>query len=584
MRNSFGDTITDQKSIANLLNYRFSKLGDYLGKKSVGNQSTEIIHQSNSKFEFQPISLYTCRKYLKELSVNKPLGPSNIPAWALKDCANVIVEPLCFLINAFLQEGKFPNHLKQAFITPIYKKGDMDQPDNYRPISVTSALSKIFEKVIRDQITEYMHQNNLFSSKQFGFRKNVSTTDALLYATENIRKELDDGNFVTAAFLDLSKAFDSISHEILIGKLKSLNFDTKAVSMIKSFLTGRTQRVILPTTKSNWIELYQGVPQGTVLGPLLFNIYVNSMQNEIERPTQLLQYADDTFLFAAADKAETSIKQLEASVENLLKFFQAHRLNINASKTEFIVFSKPSKNKEMEELRLKIGNHLIKPKESVKYLGIHLDRNLTYQQEVKNILHKMACGIKTIYCLRDFLQQKEKVLVLNSLVISHLHYSSILLSGISQNLVTTLEKQLNWAVKASFHRKKYESAHDLRVREKILSIRHFLDYKTIYYFWKWKSNLLPAFQDNEITTAKFNHQVRTNKLVYNSYLRSDFIRKSFFKRAVLLWNTLPQTLQNEKEPVEHMKHKIRRYFTEKFVNEFDNPQFGQKCWKDYRFK
>ena len=135
--------------------------------------------------------------------------------------------------------------------------------------------------------------------------------------------------------------------------------------------------------------MYQSVPKGTVLGPLLFKIYVNSMQSEIKRPTQLLQYADDTFLFAAADKVETSIKQLEESVENLLKFFQAHRLNINTSKTDFIVFSKPSKNKEVEELRLKMGNHLIKPKESVKYLGIHIDRNLLYQLEVKMFYKKM---------------------------------------------------------------------------------------------------------------------------------------------------------------------------------------------------
>ena len=144
-------------------------------------------------------------------------------------------------------------------------------------------------------------------------------------------------------------------------------------------------------------------------------------------------------------------------------------------------------------------------------------------------------------------------MVLKSLVISHLHYSSILLTGISQNLLTTLEKQLNWAVKSCVLRNKLESAHDPSIGHKILSIRHFLDYKSIYYFWKWISNLLPVFQHNEITTANFNHQVTKNKLGYNSYFRSDFIRKSFFKRASLLWNTLSQTLQNTKESIGNMK-------------------------------
>ena len=223
-------------------------------------------------FNFQPITLFTCKKFVKELNINKPLGPSNIPAWALKDSISVIAEPLCFLINAFLNEGKFPSDLKQAHICPIFKKGDTEDPNNYRPISITAALSKVFEKVIREQITNYIDNNKLFSPVQFGFRKNISTTDALVFTTEKIRKEIDNNHFVVAAFLDLSKAFDSMSHEILLKKLKKLHFDPNAFSLIQSFLTGRTQRVVLSTSESDWINLYQGVPQGTVLGPLLFNL------------------------------------------------------------------------------------------------------------------------------------------------------------------------------------------------------------------------------------------------------------------------------------------------------------------------
>ena len=312
LKNSFGDIITDQKKIVNLLNYRFSKLGDYIGsKQKTFDDEIETRVKANVTFNFQPITLFTCKKFVKELNINKPLGPSNIPAWALKDSISVIAEPLCFLINAFLNEGKFPSDLKQAHVRPIFKKGDTEDPNNYRPISITAASSKVFGKVIREQITNYIDNNKLFSPVQFGFRKNISTMDALVFTTEKIRKEIDNNHFLAAAFLDLSKAFDSISHEILLKKLEILHFDPNAISLIQSFLTGRTQRVVLSTSKSDWINLYQGVPQDTVLGPLLFNLYVNSMQNIMPESSNLVQYADDTFVFVAANCINTGITILE---------------------------------------------------------------------------------------------------------------------------------------------------------------------------------------------------------------------------------------------------------------------------------
>ena len=174
--------------------------------------------------------------------------------------------------KAFLDESRFPSECKRADVCPVFKQGDTEDPYNNRPISITAAISKIFEKVIREQIMEYLNKNKLLSQVQFGFRKNFAATDALVYATEKIRKEIDCNQIVTAAFLDLSKAFDSISYEIILEKLKEFHFDKKALSLIESFLIGRTQRVVLSTSTSDCIILYQGVPQGTVLGPLLFKI------------------------------------------------------------------------------------------------------------------------------------------------------------------------------------------------------------------------------------------------------------------------------------------------------------------------
>ena len=156
LQNSFGDIIMDQKQIANFLNYRFSKLGDYLGNSSI-NEKLPEIHFNDEIFIFQPISLFTCKKFLKELNIRKPLGPSNIPTWALNDCTDILAEPLCFLINAFFTEGIFPEHFEQAHVTPIFKKGNSEDPNNYRPISITCALSKIFEKVLNKQLHQFFN-------------------------------------------------------------------------------------------------------------------------------------------------------------------------------------------------------------------------------------------------------------------------------------------------------------------------------------------------------------------------------------------------------------------------------------------
>ena len=180
LKNSFGDIITDQK-IVNLLNYRFSKLGDYIGsKQKMFDGEIETRVKSNVTFKFQPIHLFTSKEFVKELNIYKLSGPSNIPAWSLEDSISVIAEPLCFLINACLNEGKFPSDLKQAHVCPIFKKSDTENPKNYRPISITEALSKVFEKVITNKIDK----QQMFSPVQFGFRKNKSTTDAMVFTTE----------------------------------------------------------------------------------------------------------------------------------------------------------------------------------------------------------------------------------------------------------------------------------------------------------------------------------------------------------------------------------------------------------------
>ena len=193
---------------------------------------------------------------------------------------------------------KFPKALKLADLTPVHKKGDPQNPMNYRPISVTPSLLKLIEKLLFRQLSKYLNDNSVLSKTQFGFRKSRSTKDALLYFTVCVRQNKEANESVFCAALDLSKAFDSICHRRLQSKLFSIGFDKFSCALIHDFLRDRLQRVKLSGMSSNWISVKQGVPQGTILGPVLFLIYVNEIR-DLRITSKIVQYADDTLLFTS---------------------------------------------------------------------------------------------------------------------------------------------------------------------------------------------------------------------------------------------------------------------------------------------
>ena len=205
---------------------------------------------------------------------------------------------------------------------PLFKKDDPEDPINYRPILLTGALAKYFEIFLRDQILAYLEMNKLLATTHFGYRKKVSSTDTLLYCTEKIRYDHNKKNIVTGAFLDLSKAFGSISHPTLLHKIKLLGFSEQANTILKSYLENRVQKVKFSKYESIWIAIKRGVSQATVLGPLLFNIYVNDMKDDTYVNSYIIQNADDTFIFCSGKTISESKLHLEKSIAKLIPFFR----------------------------------------------------------------------------------------------------------------------------------------------------------------------------------------------------------------------------------------------------------------------
>ena len=241
-----------------------------------------------------------------------------------------------------------------------------------------------------------------------------------------------------------------------------------------------------------------------------------------------------------------------------------------------------SKYNIVRDMEIQVVSKTISPSNHVKYLRVFLDQNLTYQDEVKNLLMKMACAIKTIYSIRDLSPEKTRFLPLNVLVISHLHYSSVLMNGITENLLTTLEKQLSWAVKACFNRNKFDHSSDLKIYHKILPIRYFLQNKSVLYFWKLRHGILPAFAKVKPTLAVIKNQKRTNKLYVNLPRENEVMKNCLYNKVVPLWNTLPDKVKIKNHTYVTMKRKIKRFF-QKFENEIGTPSYSKKCLNDFRF-
>ena len=520
---------------------------------------------------------------IRELSSNKPLGPCTVPAWAIKDGMFIIAPHLTYVFNECLKNSVFPDQLKLANVTPIFKKDDPLDVINYRPISITNSFSKLFEKILHEQISNYLSKHSIMNPNQFGFRKNFSTNDALLLLTESIRKQIDDKKIVHAALLDLSKAFDSISHNKLLEKLYSIGFSQTALDLVESFLTDRYQRVYINDVYSSWYKVKQGVPQGTVLGPLLFNLYVNDLKDILNIHTNLIQYADDCLIFSSNQNSRIAKSNLIDSLEKISQFFNIHELNLNANKTEYIKFEASTKVSKENKESISVNGIQIVEKDECKYLGIKIDKSLSYESQVKKILQKMATGIKTIKTIRTQLPTKTLETLLNSIVLCHLDYSALLIKETNQTLKNSLERQLNWALKTTFFRSSYKSSQQLRLNKNIISIQQRLNLRSLDYLKDYITGNKLAFADNlKLPSAKYGINSRTNKIIFQDHKSTTFLSNSFFHSTATLWNTLPIYLRNLKTSSKTYKTRLKRYFLD--INKTNPLSFGACTWKNFRFK
>ena len=339
-----------------------------------------ISQMKNSIFSFKDVSCEDIKNELMRLDAGKASQDTDIPTKIIKENVDIVGDFVYQNFNNAIACSVFPVNLKNANVTPVHKKDSRENEANYRPVSILPNISKIYEKCMYKQISDYFE--NILSKYQCGFRKGFSSQHCLLVMIEKWRKSLDKGGSFGALLTDLSKAFDCLPHDLLIAKLHAYGFDFKSLKLMDSYLRGRKQRVKISDSYSSWEEILFGVPQGSILGPLLFNIFICDLFLFMT-DSDIASYADDNTPYVSANKPQEVIKKLEKISIALLTWFKNNGMKANAEKCHLLL----SLSNDAEA---NIGEAIIKSRNDEKLLGVIIDNKLNFEKHVNNICDKAS--------------------------------------------------------------------------------------------------------------------------------------------------------------------------------------------------
>ena len=437
------EIISNDKCVAEIFNEYFATITNSLGIQETGkntvsthdvNDPVEIAitkyssHSSIKKirenfhpietFEFRPYSLEEIMTQIERLDHKKACPIESIPAKVLKENSDLFLPYLSSTYNTCILENFFLTELKSGDISSLYKKDDVFNKKNYRPITVLSSVSKIFERLMYEQIIPFAEC--FLSPLLCGFRKGYNAQHALLKFSETCKAAIDKGGFAGALLMDLSKAFDSLNHELLLAKMYAYGFSRSALTLIHSYLSNRKQRVKINGSYSTWRETNLGVPQGSVLGPLLFNIYITDLFH-LMNGTEICNYADDTTLYSCDREVKNVITKLEQNANHLITWFPENHMKFNEDKCHLIIFGTRE-----EKVSMHVGEVQIEEIDDEKLLGITLDKKLTFKKHVQAICKKASQKLHALTRISIYMEPKKLKVLMKAFVMSQFSYCSLI--------------------------------------------------------------------------------------------------------------------------------------------------------------
>ena len=469
------------------------------------------------------------------MDAKKSTTDKNIPIKHLKETSDICCDILTEIINNEIKNNTFPDELKLADITPIHKRGDATRTKNYRPVSVLPPISKVFENFLQKQI--YSHVQNYLSPFLCGYRKGYSTQHALLSLIENWKLSLDRKGYGGSILMDLSKAFDTINYDLLLAKLHAYGFDESALKLIKSYLTNRWQRTKINTSFSSWSELLQGVPQGSVLGPLLFNIYINDLFFIIKQ-TNVCNYADDTTLYACNKSLNELLLSLEHDSMLAVRWFENNYMKLNEDKCHFII-----SGHKYEHSWVKINENMIWESSNVKLLGVNIDSNLTFNDHESSICAKTGRKLTALRRLVTLLNLDHRRILMKSFIESQFNYCPLVWMFHNRTLNSKIDKLQERALRIVYQ-DNVSSFEELLKKDNSARV-HQRNLKTLATeIYKIKNNLSPQIIQDIFPQEKKIYTLRNeNHLTLSNPKSVSYGIESLRYLGPKIWNMLPDKLK-----------------------------------------
>lgn len=521
-----GNQTTEPHEIANCFNNFFASAG-----KNVANNlppsstppESFLPQKNHPEFRYGLTSPLEICDLLKAFDPKKSNDTSNISMYLLKFVAMEISKPLSHLFNLSLTTGVFPDKLKLSRVVPIFKSGKTDVCDNYRPVGLQCNISKILEKFVYHKLTNHVELNKIIHPNQFGFQRFKNTEHNLIQVVNFISKAINEGDYCIGVFLDLKKAFDTVNHQILLKKLEYYGITGTELQWFKSYLTDRKQLVDIDGHHSEPTSIDISVIQGSILGPILFNIFINDLPSASKILTFL--FADDTQGLLRGKHLPTLIDNLNTELLNWANWFKANRLGVNASKTKYIIFHNRGKIINLQGKKVLFDNNdptfphnpnlvtelerICKsntlPTQSYKLLGIYFDENLSFKYHINHLQSKISKGIYLLNRVKNILPRKALKSLYYAYVHSHLTYCPIILSCSSSTDVTKIFKLQKKAIRIISHSAYNAHTSPLFKKMQILPLHKIIQQSKLIFMHSYHYKYAPStFNNTWFTNSERN--------------------------------------------------------------------------------
>ena len=547
-----GDIITDSSKIVNILNETFNDVSERL-KDSTSTRNSDCnpdvntmntLFKSNKEFKFKEIPVDFVKSELLSIDCKKATGMDGLHPKLLKLAADYISEPLTFIFNCSLKTSHIPMDFKMARVTPIHKGGSYEV-NNFRPISVLPVLSKILEKAVHKQLYAYLNENGMLSSQQSGFRPSHSTATCITDIVDYLLSNMNTKQITGSIFLDLKKAFDVISHDKILNKLFYYGIRNKEHCWFFNYLVGRKQCVSMYQCTSDFVTIKSGVPQGSILGPLLFCLYINDLCNLDFHPnTKISLYADDTAVFSHGYDVLQVQEILQKDFDLIVKWLENNDMYLHPSKTKIMLFG-PKKKIQNKQPVIKFYNTALEQVDKTKYLGLIFDSQLLWNDHILYIHSKISRSIGCIRRVKHLIPKKILINLYYAFILPHIDYCCTAWGSCSKMNLAKIQRLQNKYARLVLNADSFTSQCYLTTTLNWQSVEQRIKFQYCLLVFKILKNMVPPYLKRLISPYSQTYCTRysENNTLSIPHPKSDYKKRSFSFTASSLFNKLPISVQ-----------------------------------------